>query len=106
MLLGRPWIHTCQVCYGGQCGNRKKETLFITKPAAFSHIGAAEEAIETFFRHSLENAQKMCEAWKMVARFMLNSPYVKGKGQKLATNIRPIRNISFFISQSTAYFLT
>jgi len=72
--------------------------LFVTKPAAFPYIEAAEEAIETSFQ-SLEiwnansvsegSTTKMSEASKMVARFMLNSPYQKGKGQELATNIRP-----------------
>lgn len=66
--------------------------MFVTKPAAFPYIEAAEEAIETSFQ-SLEivNATyvaegstmpnpKMSEASKMVARFMLNSHYQKGKG--------------------------
>lgn len=65
MLLGRPWIHTAgavppslhqrvkYVVEGHVVTVKGEETDFVTKPAAFPYIEAAEEAIETSFQ-SLE----------------------------------------------------
>ena len=110
MLLGRPWIHTSgaapsslhqRVKYAveGHVVTVKKKLCLslnllhsrilkplkklLRLPSSHSKFGM----LILFLRVPL--CPKMSEASKMVARFMLNSPYQKGKGQELATNIRP-----------------